>query len=117
MVRRRACGRKGDTALKATAAALQQAILLFRRFFAGGEPPAVDPRRLMDESKTVTGGDLWNVLSSAAERRSRAAELFAAIASGSVRPRVAARFSLSDGRAAHAFLESRQAIGKVLLVP
>jgi len=84
---------------------------------AGGEPPAVDPRRLMDESKTVTGGDLWNVLTSAAERRSRAAELFAAIGAGSVRPRVAATFALSDGRRAHEFLESRQAIGKVLLIP
>ncbi len=34
-----------------------------------------------------------------------------------VRVPIAARFSLRDGAAAHAFLESRAAIGKVVLVP
>ncbi len=29
---------------------------------AGGNPAPVDPRMLMDTSKTLTGGDLWNVL-------------------------------------------------------
>jgi NADPH2:quinone reductase len=84
---------------------------------AGGDPPLVDPRMLMDTSKRLTGGDLWNVLRSAEERRSRAAELFAWVRQGSLKVSIAARFPLAEGAAAHAFLESRQSSGKVLLFP
>ncbi len=84
---------------------------------AGGDPPLVDPRMLMDTSKSLTGGDLWNVLRSADERRARAAELFAWVRAGSLKVSLAARFPLAEGAAAHAFLESRQSSGKVLLVP
>ncbi len=84
---------------------------------AGGEPPLVDPRMLMDTSKSLTGGDLWNVLRTAEERRGRAAELFGWILDGALKVHVAARFPLAEGAAAHAFLESRQSSGKVLLIP
>ena len=36
---------------------------------AGGNPAPVDPRMLMDTSKTLTGGDLWNVLTTFEERK------------------------------------------------
>ena len=72
---------------------------------------------LMDTSKRLTGGDLWNVLRSAEERRGRAAELFAWVREGSLKVSIAARFPLAEGAAAHAFLESRRSSGKVLLVP
>lgn len=84
---------------------------------AAGDPPAIDPRLLMDGSKTLTGGDLWNVLTSASARRQRAAMLFDGIRSGAVTVHIARRFALADGAAAHAFLESRQSSGKVLLIP
>ncbi|HEV2852260.1 MAG TPA: quinone oxidoreductase [Thermoanaerobaculia bacterium] len=84
---------------------------------AGGDPPPVDPRMLMDTSKTLTGGDLWNVLRTAEDRRSRAAELFEQVRSGRLQVHIAARFPLSEGAAAHAFLESRRSSGKVLLIP
>lgn len=84
---------------------------------AGGEPPLVDPRMLMDTSKSLTGGDLWNVLRTAEDRRSRAAELFNWILVGALKINVAARFPLAEGAAAHAFLESRRSSGKVLLIP
>lgn len=84
---------------------------------AGGDPPPVDPRMLMDTSKSLTGGDLWNVLRTAEDRRSRAAELFALVRDGRLAVRIAARFPLAEGAAAHAFLESRQSSGKVLLIP
>ncbi len=84
---------------------------------AAGDPAPVDPRRLMDESKTLTGGDLWNYLTSADERRRRATRLFASIDECRIRPRIAASFPLAEGAAAHRFLESRGAIGKVLLIP
>jgi NADPH2:quinone reductase len=82
---------------------------------AAGDPDPVDPRLLMDRSLTLTGGDLWNVLTSAAIRRERAAALFAQIRAGQLRPSIAARFPLADGAQAHRYLESRAAIGKVLL--
>ncbi len=84
---------------------------------AGGKPPLVDPAMLMDTSKGIVGGDLWNVLTSHAERVRRAEELFAALRHGRLRVRIATRFPLDEGAAAHRFLESRQAIGKVLLLP
>ena len=71
----------------------------------------------MDESKTLTGGDLWNVLTDQAERIRRAEELFGWVRDGSLRVRIARRYPLAEGAGAHAFLESRQSIGKVLLVP
>jgi NADPH2:quinone reductase len=82
---------------------------------AAGDPDPVDPRLLMDRSLTLTGGDLWNVLTGPAERRQRAAALFQQIRQGSVKPQIAARIPLRDGARAHEFLESRAAIGKVLL--
>lgn len=84
---------------------------------AGGDPAPVDPRRLMDESKSLTGGDLWNVLTSREERIRRAEELFAWVRDLSLSVRIARRFALSHGAEAHAFLESRGSIGKVLLIP
>ncbi len=82
---------------------------------AAGDPDPVDPRLLMDRSLSLTGGDLWNVLTTAAIRRERANALFADMRAGAVQPTIAARFPLSEGTKAHSFLESRAAIGKVLL--
>jgi NADPH2:quinone reductase len=84
---------------------------------AGGDPAPVDPRLLMDGSKTLTGGDLWNVLTSREERIARAAELFAMITSGRLKVRVDQTFPLCDGAAAHRYLESRRSIGKIVLIP
>ena len=84
---------------------------------AGGDPPLVDPRMLMDTSKTLTGGDLWNVLTTREERMRRSAELFQWVREGSLKVHIAATFPLAEGAQAHAFLESRQSSGKVLLIP
>lgn len=84
---------------------------------AAGAPPAIDPRLLMDGSKRLVGGDLWNVLTSPTERQRRADSLFELIRTGALRVPIAARFALAEGAAAHALLESRQSVGKVLLIP
>jgi NADPH2:quinone reductase len=84
---------------------------------AGGDPAPVDPRRLMDESKTLTGGDLWNVLRTREDRLSRARELFAWIESGKLAITIAARVPLAEGARAHQMLEGRGIVGKVLLIP
>lgn len=82
---------------------------------AGGDPAPVDPRLLMDRSLTLTGGDLWNVLVSADDRRTRANALFEAIRAGQLDVRIAATYPLAQGADAHRFLQGRGAIGKVLL--
>ncbi|OWQ45253.1 alcohol dehydrogenase [Roseateles noduli] len=84
---------------------------------AAGDPAPVDPRLLMDRSLTLVGGDLWNVLTTAEERQTRATELFGWIRSGAVRLRLSQTFALRDGAQAHRVLESRQAIGKIVLLP
>ena len=84
---------------------------------AGGDPPLVDPRMLMDKSQALIGGDLWNVLRTAEDRRSRAEALFARVRGGALQVQIAAQFPLAEGAQAHALLESRQVSGKVLLIP
>ncbi|TGE26060.1 quinone oxidoreductase [Hymenobacter aquaticus] len=84
---------------------------------AGGDPAPVDPRQLMDRSLTLTGGDLWNYLTSRAEREQRAAALFELVRGGQLQAVVTAAFPLSEGPAAHRLLESRQSTGKILLHP
>ena len=84
---------------------------------AGGDPAPVDPRRLMDESKSLTGGDLWNVLTSSSERVRRATDLFALVGSGQLRVTIAHSLAMSRGAEAHALLEGRGVIGKIILLP
>lgn len=71
----------------------------------------------MDTSKTLTGGDLWNVLTSSEERIRRSGELFDWILSSHLNLSSPTIFALSDGKAAHDFLESRRSTGKLLLIP
>jgi NADPH:quinone reductase len=84
---------------------------------AGGDPAPVDPRMLMDTSKTLTGGDLWNVLTSREERVTRSKELFRWIEEGKVKVSEPTTFALRDGGEAHRYLESRKSTGKILLLP
>ncbi|MCM3763845.1 quinone oxidoreductase [Neobacillus niacini] len=84
---------------------------------AGGDPAPVDPRMLMDTSKTLTGGDLWNVLTSKGERVTRSKELFKWIEEGKVKVSEPTTFGLKDGQEAHRYLESRKSTGKILLLP
>jgi len=67
--------------------------------------------------KTITGGDLWSYLTSAEERVRRSTILFDWVAKGIISVDISKQFALRDGAAAHAFLESRQSTGKILLIP
>jgi len=84
---------------------------------SGGDPVAVDPRLLMDTSKTLTGGDLWNVLTSFEERKIRSQQLFEWMIDGKIKISEPTIFALEDGAQAHTFLESRKSTGKILLQP
>ena len=81
---------------------------------AGGNPPLIDPGRLLNESKRVAGGDLWNHVAEG-ELQARAAELFGWVRAGRLRVRIDSTFPLKRAAEAHARLESRAATGKVLL--
>ncbi|WP_243523403.1 quinone oxidoreductase [Bacillus pseudomycoides] len=84
---------------------------------AGGDPTPVDPRMLMDTSKTLTGGDLWNVLTTYEERKSRSSQLFDWITAGKLHIQNPTTFALENGAEAHRLLESRKSTGKILLIP
>lgn len=84
---------------------------------SGGDPSPVDPRVLMDGSKSLIGGDLWSFLNSGAERKRRAAILFKWITDGSITITTPVKFKLSEGNLAHGFLEGSRSAGKVLMIP
>jgi NADPH:quinone reductase len=85
--------------------------------FAGGNPPLIDPRMLMDGSKKLAGGDLWSYLTGKEERIKRSNELFGWIDYGKIKIPSPTIFALKDGRAAHELLESRKSTGKIVLIP
>ncbi|RXM46274.1 quinone oxidoreductase [Flavobacterium sp. YO12] len=84
---------------------------------AGGDPEFVNPRMLMDSSKTLTGGDLWSYLNSKEERIKRANQLFNWILDKKIKLSEPTSFKLSEGKTAHDFLESRKSTGKIILIP
>ncbi|WP_338768860.1 quinone oxidoreductase [Bernardetia sp. ABR2-2B] len=84
---------------------------------SGGDPKPVDPRMLMDTSKTLTGDDLWSYLNSEEQRQKRAKELFDWIKEGKINIKPPVKFKLSEGKQAHNFLESGKSSSKVLLIP
>ena len=85
--------------------------------FAGGNPPPIDPRMLMDGSKKLIGGDLWSYLISKEERVSRSKVLFDWIIEGKINIPSPTSFALADGRMAHELIESRKSTGKIILIP
>jgi NADPH:quinone reductase len=84
---------------------------------SGGNPAHIDPRMLMDTSKTLTGGDLWSYLTSHKERTKRAEKLFDLILTNQLVIKEPVKFKLSDGEKAHEYLESGQSSNKILLIP
>ena len=62
----------GSTLMDSFAAVRTKGTVVFYGM-AGGDPAPVDPRMLMDTSKTLTGGDLWNHVTSL-ENRSPASQ-------------------------------------------
>ncbi|WP_445491657.1 quinone oxidoreductase family protein [Niallia sp. 03133] len=123
-VKEATAGKGADAAYDAVGSTLNQSFAAVRTggnvvFYgmAGGEPPLVDPRMLMDTSKTLTGGDLWNVLQTKEDRLARSKQLFDWMKEGKLRIQSPATFPLRKGADAHELLESRKSMGKILLIP
>lgn len=80
----------------------------------------VDEFRLTDlapGSFFVTRPSLFHHVATRDELETRAAELFAAVASGVLTPRIGQRFALKDTAEAHRALEGRQTVGASVLLP
>jgi NADPH:quinone reductase len=84
---------------------------------ASGEFNPGNPLYIIGTSKTITGGDLWDYLTSKEERIKRAGQLFQWIRERKIRLSPATKFKLSEGKQAHDFLEKRHSTGKILLIP
>jgi len=85
---------------------------------SSGPVTEFDPRRLMTGgSLFLTRPTLGHYIATPEELAWRSGELFGAIESGRLTITVGARFPLSEAGAAHAALESRSTVGKVLLIP
>jgi NADPH2:quinone reductase len=84
---------------------------------SSGPVPPVDPARLAKRGIYLTRPSLGHYAATRDELLWRARELFELVASGALKVRIDSEFPLRDARAAHERLESRQSIGKVLLLP
>ncbi|WP_238161416.1 quinone oxidoreductase family protein [Kribbella antibiotica] len=85
---------------------------------SSGPVPPFDLRRLGPAgSLTITRPTLRDFVTTAAELRQRAADLFAYVQAGDLVIQNSAAYPLADVARAHADLEARRTTGKVLLIP
>jgi NADPH:quinone reductase len=84
---------------------------------SSGLVPPVSVNVLRDRgSLSLTWARFGDYLATPTELEACAAEVFAALQAGDIRPRVQATFKLSDAAQAHRLLESRQTTGSLVLV-
>ena len=85
---------------------------------ASGPIPAIEPLELMRRgSLSLSRPTLFNYISNTKVRQKAARDLFDVVASGRVNIEIGQTFSLSETKAAHIALESRQTTGSTVLVP
>ncbi len=85
---------------------------------ASGATPPIDPLTLMSKgSLFLTRPTLGHYIATPEEYAWRAADLFHWLGVGKLRVRIDKTFTLRDAADAHRYLESRAAMGKILLLP
>lgn len=85
---------------------------------ASGAVPPIDPLTLMNKgSLYLTRPTLGHYIATPEEYAWRANDLFQWMAEGKLRVRIDKGFALRDAADAHRHLESRAAMGKILLIP
>ena len=85
---------------------------------ASGPVPPVDPLLLTQNGSIfMTRPTLLNHVATTEEFTSRCKDIFEWISSSSLKVRVSKTFPLAEAKDAHIFLTSRQALGKVVLLP
>lgn len=84
---------------------------------ASGERVDVTPVTLMRPCQMVGGFHLDTVMARPVQMRAMLDDLFARVASGQIKPRIARVFALSEPAAAQIHLASREAMGKIVITP
>jgi NADPH2:quinone reductase len=84
---------------------------------AGGKLALGNPLWIIAHSKTITGGDLWNYLTSGEERIKRSQQFFEWLITGKIKVSPPTIFRLAEGKKAHDLMEGRKSTGKILMVP
>jgi NADPH2:quinone reductase len=84
---------------------------------SAGDPPPIHPYRLVFPSQRVTGFSMFSVTQQADVFVKSFDEIFKWIESGQLKIHIGHKFPLADAAAAHALMESRQSIGKIVLIP
>ena len=84
---------------------------------ASGPAPMFDPLDLMRGSHYLTRPTLAHYIAEPGALAARAGAVFAAVAEGSLRPRLHHRYPLAEAARAHEELEGRHTTGKLLLIP
>jgi NADPH2:quinone reductase len=82
---------------------------------AGGNPPALDPIALLNVSKSLLTGDLWDYLTSYQARFQRSQRLLTYLRQGALQVAPPTIIPLQNGAQAYAQLESGHSHGKILL--
>ncbi|MGE5272555.1 MAG: zinc-binding dehydrogenase [Verrucomicrobiota bacterium] len=108
----------GGDAFAASLKALVPLGTLIAVGYAGGPWATLDPALVVGRNISVAGFYLGRLMTLAPDVvQDAAAELVGLWESGAVRPVVGAEFPLAEAPAAHALIESRRHVGKVVLVP
>ena len=110
-----ACGRLVMFGFSAAAGGETRNILRAAREFV--RIPRFSPMRLMTDNKEVCGVNIGHLFGKVDLLRPQLEELLQRYERGQVKPHVDRAFPFAAAPAAHRHLHSRQAIGKVLLVP
>jgi NADPH2:quinone reductase len=85
---------------------------------AGRSGSGIEAKDLWDRNNTLRGVYLGGAMLAELPRvHAMIADLFERVASGELRVEIARTFPLADAAAAHAFIESRQAFGRVVMTP
>ena len=86
--------------------------------YAGGLWPALQPAHIVGRNVGVQGVYIGRLLRHAPDVIAAAtAELLELWRAGTIRPHIGAEFPLSEVEEAHALVESRRSVGKVVLIP
>ena len=78
---------------------------------------ALNPMRLLGDSRAVVGVNLQRIRGRPDDARRWSEELFGWYREGAVRPTVDRTFGFEEAAAAHRYIQDRRNLGKVLLVP
>jgi len=85
---------------------------------AGRAGSGVEAKDLWDQNNTLRGVYLGGAMLAELPRvHAMISDLFERVASGELRVEIARSFPLAEAAAAHAFIESRQAFGRVVMTP